>query len=89
MKKILPLVLALITLASCQSRDGDFTIFSPEEDLTLGSQMAAAIDADPENYPILEPAKHPNSINIWKASGIKYLLQMTFFTAMILAGNFG
>jgi predicted Zn-dependent protease len=59
MKKILPLVFALITFASCQSRDGDFTIFSPEEDLTLGKQMAAAIDADPENYPILEPAKHP------------------------------
>ncbi|MBK6640601.1 MAG: M48 family metalloprotease [Bacteroidetes bacterium] len=59
MKKILPLIFALVTFASCQSRDGDFTIFSPEEDLTLGSQMAAAIDADPENYPILAPAKHP------------------------------
>jgi beta-barrel assembly-enhancing protease len=59
MKKYLPLLFALVAFASCQSRDGDFTIFSPEEDLTLGTQMAAAIDADHENYPILAPAKHP------------------------------
>lgn len=60
MKLPLPIVLLFsLFFASCQSKDGDFTFFSTDEDLALGKQISNQIENDPENFPILNPAQHP------------------------------
>jgi predicted Zn-dependent protease len=50
----------LVLMISCQSKDGDFTIFSPEDDLALGKKIDAQISADPEQFPVLERTDYPH-----------------------------
>ena len=52
-------LLASISLISCQSKDGDYSFFSEEDDLELGKQMAAQIDADYAQFPIVSRSQHP------------------------------
>lgn len=51
-------VFALL-LASCQSRDGDYTLFTPADDLVLGEKISKQIENDPGNFPLLERSAHP------------------------------
>ena len=51
-------LLLFLTLASCKSKDGDYTFFTEEEDLTLGKQVAARIASDPGQFPILEKTEY-------------------------------
>ncbi|MDQ3049474.1 MAG: M48 family metalloprotease [Bacteroidota bacterium] len=54
------LLLVLLTfLFSCKSKDGDYTFFSVEEDLALGQQVAAQIESDPQQFPILQKEEFP------------------------------
>jgi len=53
--------LAFIT--SCQSKDGDFTIFSPTDDLALGKKIDAQISTDPGQFPVLERTDFPELYN--------------------------
>lgn len=52
-------------LLSCGGDDEEgepgFNIFSIEEDKTLGAQVAAEIDADTENFPLLDSATYPEA----------------------------
>lgn len=52
------IALLLVIFASCQSKDGDFTFFSPEEDVTIGRQMDAAFVADAAQFPVLPRDRH-------------------------------
>ena len=52
------LLLIILLTASCTSRDGDITIFSPEDDLALGKQAAAQIQSDPQLFPLLDKNKY-------------------------------
>lgn len=52
------LLITLLIITSCTSRDGDFTIFSPADDLELGKQAALQIAADPVNFPVLDKSRH-------------------------------
>ncbi len=52
-------LLLFLALASCKSKDGDYTFFTEEEDLTLGKQVAAQIASDPRQFPILEKTEYP------------------------------
>ena len=36
-------------------------VFGPEDDVGLGEQTVAALDADPDNYPILDPEEYPEA----------------------------
>jgi beta-barrel assembly-enhancing protease len=47
-------LLMVLLAASCQSKDGDYTFFSEEEDLALGERVAAQIAGDPQQFPILQ-----------------------------------
>jgi len=49
----------LLLLTSCQSKDGDFTVFTPSDDLALGKKISAQIANDPANFPILEKSQFP------------------------------
>lgn len=51
--------LCLLFLASCQSKDGDYTFFSAEEDVALGRKMAVQIASDPDQFPVLERSLYP------------------------------
>ena len=57
MKKFL--LLMVLAFVSCQSRDGDFTIFSEEDDMELGRQIAAQIESNPKLFPILLRSDYP------------------------------
>ncbi|MFM7079135.1 MAG: M48 family metallopeptidase [Bacteroidota bacterium] len=50
-----------IALVSCTSKDGDFTIFSVEEDLALGTEIVQGIENDPANYPIISRTENPKA----------------------------
>jgi predicted Zn-dependent protease len=49
---------SLLVLFSCQSRDGDYTFFSEDDDVALGREVAARIEADPSQFPILAKNHH-------------------------------
>ena len=49
---------ALISLTSC-SEDGDFNVFSVQQDLELGQQTDAEIRSQPDEFPIIERADNP------------------------------
>lgn len=48
------LILLTLLVASCRSKDGDFTFFSEDKDLALGLQMDQQIKADQDQFPILD-----------------------------------
>lgn len=47
------LLSAILIISSCDN-NGDFVIFSIEDDIALGAQVAAEIAADPAQFPILD-----------------------------------
>lgn len=47
----------LVALVAC--KDGDVNLFTVEDDLQLGADLAAQIDADPVNFPPLDREDHP------------------------------
>ncbi len=53
------LFLLLLFFASCKSKDGDYTLFSADEDLALGLQMHRQIEGNPESFPLLDPEQYP------------------------------
>jgi beta-barrel assembly-enhancing protease len=61
MLRLLPFV--LLSLVACKSRDGDYNFFSEEEDIALGSQIAARIAADPGQFPLVDNARYPALYN--------------------------
>lgn len=44
---------------SCKSKDGDYTLFSTEEDLEIGLQMHNQIVSSPGTYPLLDKNQYP------------------------------
>ena len=48
----------IFLLSSCQSKDGDFNIFSTDEDVNLGKQYAAQIENDPHDFPLLDEEEY-------------------------------
>lgn len=46
-------------LVACTSKDGDFTMFSIDEDLQLGKQISEGIKNDPNTYPIVKRSEAP------------------------------
>ena len=50
----------LFLLAACSS-DGGLNIFSIQDDIDLGAQLAAEIEADPKTYPLLDEAQYPDA----------------------------
>ena len=60
MKNLLILFLcSIVLLCSCKSKDGDYTFFSTSDDLSLGNKVAAQIENDPVNFPILSENEYP------------------------------
>nr|HMT30766.1 M48 family metalloprotease [Bacteroidia bacterium] len=51
--------ITFLLLTSCQSKDGDYTFFSPEDDLAFGKQMAAQIDNNRDGFPLIEKSTNP------------------------------
>ena len=50
--------MSLFLLAACSS-DGGLNIFSIQDDIDLGAQLAAEIESDPKTYPLLDEAQYP------------------------------
>lgn len=46
---------------SCQSKDGDYTLFTPEQDVQLGQRVVESIKADPLSFPLLDKNKYPEA----------------------------
>lgn len=47
-------IFLIIFLVSCKSKDGDYTIFSPNEDVALGLQMHEQIMSGNNTFPVLD-----------------------------------
>jgi predicted Zn-dependent protease len=58
------ILILVLMIAACRSKDGDLTFFSTEDDLALGSRMAEQIESDPANFPLMQPADHPQLYEI-------------------------
>lgn len=54
------LILAFGIFSSCDD-NGDFLLFSVQDDIDLGQQVAAEIASDPETYPILSETQYPEA----------------------------
>jgi predicted Zn-dependent protease len=52
--------MSLFLLLAC-SNDGSVNIFSVQDDIDLGGQLAAEIEADPKNYPLLDEGQYPDA----------------------------
>jgi beta-barrel assembly-enhancing protease len=50
-----------VILGNSCSEGGGVNIFSIEDDIALGAQLAAQIEADPATYPILDSAAYPEA----------------------------
>jgi predicted Zn-dependent protease len=50
--------LILLIFVSCTSKDGDVTLFSPEDDVMMGKQASAQIGADPARFPVLDKTQY-------------------------------
>lgn len=48
------LIAMVLSVSSC-SKDGGINVFGVQDDIALGQQLAQQIEADPINYPILDP----------------------------------
>ena len=61
MKKIIIVFTALmaISLSSCKDEDGDFNIFSIEDDKQLGAQVDSQIESDQSQFPMLSETTYP------------------------------
>lgn len=63
MKKIIYSAVIAITISvgfsQCKDKDGDFNIFSVDDDKQLGAQVDAEIKADPATYPLLDSNAYP------------------------------
>ena len=51
---------ALVLFGSCD-KNGDFLLFSIQNDLDLGAQMDAEIEANPQEFPILSRSQYPEA----------------------------
>jgi beta-barrel assembly-enhancing protease len=67
MKKLIYAGLVLLaavpfSLESCKDKDGEgpsINLFSVQDDISFGAEVAAEIDADPTTYPLLDSAQYP------------------------------
>lgn len=63
MKRFLKNTIAIsavaFTLSACGSSGGGFNLFSIDQDKELGAQVAAEIDANPAEYPVLDSTSYP------------------------------
>jgi beta-barrel assembly-enhancing protease len=50
-------------LAACSGDGGGVNLFTVQDDIDLGAQLAAEIEADPKNYPLLSEAQFPDAYN--------------------------
>ncbi|MCS6896220.1 MAG: M48 family metalloprotease [Bacteroidia bacterium] len=59
------ILLSAVFLSTCKKKDSDtseepwFNLFTVEDDLKLGQQVAQEIESDPQKYPILDSAQYP------------------------------
>jgi len=51
-------VVSALVLVSCKDQDGDFNIFSLEDDKQLGAQVDSQIEADQSQFPIMSRSQH-------------------------------
>lgn len=58
MKTSLFTLFAIVAMVSCTSKDGDFTVFSIEEDLALGKEISQGIENDPATYPVVSRSEN-------------------------------
>jgi len=49
----------LLSLGACTSKDGDFNVFSPEEDVAMGARYDAEMLDQSSAYPVLPENEHP------------------------------
>lgn len=74
MKKFFLLTIGVVSLllSSC-SKDGDVNVFSVKKDIELGMQLDQQIMSEPQNYPILPEATHPEAYRRLRAIRDKIL----------------
>ncbi|MGR6087740.1 MAG: M48 family metalloprotease [Arcticibacter sp.] len=59
--RLITVLLTFLFVACGTSKDGDFTLFSVEEDLALGKELSLTIQSDPTNYPLVDKSKSTSS----------------------------
>lgn len=56
------LLISMLSFTGCSKSDGGgVNIFSLEDDKALGEQLEAEIASDPQQFPVLDPAKYPKA----------------------------
>lgn len=51
----------VLSLSACKSKDGDFNVFSAEDDVNFGKQYAAQIQNDPGGFRLLDEQQYPEA----------------------------
>lgn len=65
MKKIVAFISITVFFAACgvineKNKGKGFNIFSVQDDISLGAQVATEIDSDPVTYPLLDSTQYPD-----------------------------
>jgi predicted Zn-dependent protease len=79
MHKLFITVLLMLMLASCRSKDGDFNVFSTEDDVKLGQQYSNLVANDQRQFPVLPRSEYPEAY-----SHIERITQSILSSAAIL-----
>lgn len=55
------IIAGCISVSGCTSKDGDFNLFSPEDDVNLGKQYSAQVLNDTRQFPVLSAELYPEA----------------------------
>jgi predicted Zn-dependent protease len=50
-----------LLINGCRSKDGDFNVFSAEDDVNFGKQFAVQVQNDPRGFPLLDEQQYPEA----------------------------
>ncbi len=59
--KLLAGLFLILLLSACQSKDGDFNVFTTEDDVNFGKQFVAQIQNNPVDFPLLNEQQYPEA----------------------------
>jgi beta-barrel assembly-enhancing protease len=61
MARIPIIFLFMVLISSCRSKDGDFNVFSTDDDIKMGMQYSHLLEDEPDKFPILSRNDYPDA----------------------------
>ncbi len=85
---ILSLSLILSACSMFGKKGTGVNLFTVAQDKQFGADVAAEIDGNPTEYPLLDSVQYKMCTSTFTKFGIKFLIQDKFYTKMILRGDY-